>query len=45
MLHIHVLNPANTTSYQLLDFREKIRESHNILIQTCFPNIYVLSNK
>ena len=42
MLHIYVLNPTNTTSYQLMDFRENIRESHNILIQTCLSYLCVV---
>ena len=44
MLHIYLINPTNTTSYQLMDFRENIRESHNILLRTCL-HTYVLSNK
>ena len=42
MLHIYVLNPTNTTSYQLMDFRENSRESHNILIQICLPYLCVV---
>ena len=42
MLHIYVINPTNTTSYQLMDFHENIRESHNILIQTCLPHLCVV---
>ena len=42
MLHIYVLNPTNTTSYQLMDFRENIRKLHNILIQICLPHLCVV---
>ena len=38
MLHIYVLNPTNT-SYQLIDLRENIKESHNISIQTYLPHL------
>ena len=42
MLHTYVLNPTNTTSYQLMDFRENIREPNNILLQTRLPHLCVV---
>ena len=45
MLHIYILKPTNTTSYQLMDFHENIRESHNFLIQTCLPHICVVKQR
>ena len=42
MLHIYIINPTNTISYQLMDFHKIIRESHNILIQTCLLHLCVV---